>query len=47
MWTWLNDKGGLSDRALDVRDAALPYHYGRDGDLYHFSYAWIYPDKAP
>ncbi|MCX7302730.1 MAG: glycosyltransferase family 39 protein [Hyphomicrobiales bacterium] len=47
MWTWLNDRGGLADRALDVRDAALPYHYGRDGDLYHFSYAWIYPAAAP
>ncbi len=47
MWRWLNERGGLSDRPLDVRDAALPYHYGRDGDLYHFSYAWIYPDKAP
>jgi hypothetical protein len=21
----------------------LPYHYGRDGDAYHFGYAWIYP----
>ena len=28
---------------LDVRDAAVPYNYGREGDVYHFSYAWIYP----
>jgi 4-amino-4-deoxy-L-arabinose transferase-like glycosyltransferase len=22
---------------------ALPYHYGREGDVYRFGYAWIYP----
>lgn len=25
------------------QDIARPYHYGKPGDLYHFSYAWIYP----
>lgn len=24
-------------------DIAVPYHYGRAGDLHHFGYAWIYP----
>lgn len=41
MRSWL-DKAGMGN-ALDVQDIALPYHYGREGDLYHFSYAWIYP----
>jgi hypothetical protein len=42
LWRWLENKG-LSDKPLDVREAAAPYIYGRDGDLYRFSYAWIYP----
>lgn len=46
LWLWLENKG-LADRPLDVRSASAPYIYGRSGDLYHFSYAWIYPDKAP
>lgn len=25
------------------QDIAKPYHYGKPGDEYHFSYAWIYP----
>jgi 4-amino-4-deoxy-L-arabinose transferase-like glycosyltransferase len=25
------------------QDIAKPYHYGKPGDVYHFSYAWIYP----
>jgi len=25
------------------QDIAEPYHYGKPGDVYHFSYAWIYP----
>ena len=29
--------------APEPRDIAVPYHYGRPGDLYHFGYAWIYP----
>ena len=41
MRSWL-DKAGMAN-ALDVQDIALPYHYGRESDLYHFSYAWIYP----
>ena len=26
-----------------MKDVALPYHYGRDGDVYHFGYVWVYP----
>lgn len=43
MRAWLDGKAGLAGKELEVRDAALPYHYGRDGDVYHFSYAWVYP----
>jgi 4-amino-4-deoxy-L-arabinose transferase-like glycosyltransferase len=28
------------------QDVAKPYHYGKSGDVYHFSYAWIYPKAA-
>ena len=40
---WLERKGAWPAKEPEVREAALPYHYGREGDLYHFSYAWIYP----
>ena len=40
---WLERKGVWPAEEPQVRDAALPYHYGREGDLYHFGYAWIYP----
>ncbi|MEP9386977.1 glycosyltransferase family 39 protein [Mesorhizobium sp. KR9-304] len=43
MRAWLDGNAGLAGRELDVRDAALPYHYGRAGDVYHFSHAWVYP----
>ena len=43
MLAWLDRKAMLAGRALDVRYAAVPYNYGQDGDVYHFSYAWIYP----
>lgn len=43
MWGWLNRNAGLAGKPLAVHDAALPYHYGREGDVYHFSYAWVYP----
>lgn len=42
---WL-DAHGL-DATVDVQDIALPYHYGKPGDVYHFSYAWIYPPAGP
>ncbi|MCV3738568.1 glycosyltransferase family 39 protein [Rhizobium sp. TRM96647] len=29
--------------APDLHRVELPYHYGRDGDRYSFSYAWVYP----
>jgi 4-amino-4-deoxy-L-arabinose transferase-like glycosyltransferase len=32
---------GLGAGGIAVHEAALPYHYGRDGDVYRFSYAWI------
>ncbi|MCD7110096.1 glycosyltransferase family 39 protein [Rhizobium sp. DKSPLA3] len=34
--------GGTS-RPVEAQDIALPYHYGRPGDLYHVRYAWVYP----
>ncbi|MEW9806307.1 glycosyltransferase family 39 protein [Mesorhizobium sp. ZMM04-5] len=43
MWRWLNQNDALAGRPLEAKDAAFPYHYGRDGDVYHFGYAWIYP----
>ena len=41
--SWLEATIGPAGKDVEVRDMAVPYHYGRDGDLYHFSYAWIYP----
>ncbi|MCF3642723.1 glycosyltransferase family 39 protein [Rhizobium sp. TRM95111] len=29
--------------AGETKDIGLPYHYGRDGDLYHFAYTWLMP----
>lgn len=40
---WLEAKPELLGVKPEAKDAALPYHYGRDGDFYHFAYAWIYP----
>lgn len=40
---WLK---GKSLEASSIGDVALPYHYGREGDLYHFGYAWVYPPAA-
>jgi 4-amino-4-deoxy-L-arabinose transferase-like glycosyltransferase len=40
---WLEGKGVWPGKQPETSDAALPYHYGRDGDAYHFGYAWIYP----
>jgi 4-amino-4-deoxy-L-arabinose transferase-like glycosyltransferase len=39
---WLETRLGYSGRP-ETRYAALPYHHGREGDRYSFSYAWIYP----
>jgi 4-amino-4-deoxy-L-arabinose transferase-like glycosyltransferase len=47
MWAWLNREAALAGKPLTARDAALPYHYGREGDLYHFGYAWVYPPSGP
>lgn len=46
MQAWLERKAGLAGRALDVRDAAVPYNFGHEGDAYHFSYAWVYPPSG-
>lgn len=43
---WLSDRLGVASDP-EVVDVALPYHYGRQGDAYHFSYAWIYPPTGP
>ncbi|MEQ1951519.1 ArnT family glycosyltransferase [Mesorhizobium yinganensis] len=40
---WLEARPELRGVTLEAKDAALPYHYGRKGDAYHFAYAWIYP----
>lgn len=46
-----NLRGWLTARAMPttvtVESIALPYHYGREGDVYNFSYAWIYPPANP
>ncbi|PYE34963.1 dolichyl-phosphate-mannose-protein mannosyltransferase [Rhizobium sp. PP-F2F-G38] len=34
---------GASADPIEAHDIALPYHYGRPGDLYHVRYAWVYP----
>jgi 4-amino-4-deoxy-L-arabinose transferase-like glycosyltransferase len=38
---WLAARG--MSATMDVHSIARPYHYGKPGDVYHFSYAWIYP----
>ena len=38
---WLAAHGGLS--VGEPRSVALPYLYGKPGDLYHFAYAFVYP----
>lgn len=43
MRSWLDRKAGLAGRDLEARDAVIPYNLGREGDAYHFSYAWVYP----
>jgi 4-amino-4-deoxy-L-arabinose transferase-like glycosyltransferase len=40
---WLDAQPELAGVGAKTEEVALPYHYGREGDLYHFSYAWIYP----
>ncbi len=42
----LRNQAVLPSAPANVEHVALPYHYGRNGDLYHFSYAWIYPDAG-
>lgn len=39
---WLVERAG-PDAMPEIHDIALPYNYGRAGDLYHFGYAWVYP----
>lgn len=40
---WLRKQPGMGEARPAAADIARPYHYGYDGALYHFSYAWIYP----
>jgi 4-amino-4-deoxy-L-arabinose transferase-like glycosyltransferase len=40
---WLAARPAFKDLKPAAQDIARPYHYGRAGDVYHFSYAWIYP----
>ena len=40
---WLSSQPALKGLKLAGSDIARPYHYGRAGDRYHFSYAWLYP----
>lgn len=41
MARWLNAHGLAAP--AQVHDIAVPYIFGRQGDLYHFAYAFIYP----
>ena len=41
MADWLSAHGGL--KVEEIKTVALPYLFGRDGDLYHFAYSYIYP----
>ena len=34
---------GRAAAAPDLHRVEMPYLYGRDGDRYSFSYAWVYP----
>lgn len=40
---WVEARPELRGVEPEVKDVALPYHYGRDGDVYHFGYVWVYP----
>jgi 4-amino-4-deoxy-L-arabinose transferase-like glycosyltransferase len=40
---WLAARPAFKDMKPTAQDIALPYHYGRAGDVYHFDYAWLYP----
>jgi len=40
---WLDSRPELADLPFDIRGIALPYHYGRKGDLYSFQYVWLQP----
>ena len=43
MRRWLDRKADWPARSWTSATSPLPYHYGQEGDVYHFSYAWIYP----
>ena len=47
MWAWLNREVDLDGKPLAAQDVAVPYHFGREGDIYHFGYAWVYPPADP
>jgi hypothetical protein len=40
---WLDAQPNVGISTPDAKDIAMPYHYGKPGDVYHFGYAWIYP----
>lgn len=40
---WLAARPAFSALKPVAREIARPYHYGRTGDVYHFSYVWLYP----
>ncbi len=44
--SWLNEASGVPAGQIEGHDIAMPYHHGREGEFYHFSYAWIYPDAS-
>lgn len=40
---WLDARTASADGQVEIQSVAMPYHYGREGDVHHFNYAWIYP----
>ncbi len=40
---WLHDNLGPQYATSEIREAAIPYINGRNGDTYRFAYSWVYP----
>ncbi|MGC4025184.1 MAG: glycosyltransferase family 39 protein [Mesorhizobium sp.] len=41
---WVRGNARLRDAKWEIGTVAPPYNYGKPGDLYSFSYAWIRPE---
>lgn len=42
---WLRTQPALDITKIVTQTIARPYYYSRSGDMYSFSYAWVYPVK--